>query len=88
MSLILFLAYLVIANPKVYKITRGVFGAWVSSAEGTASFKGLLLHAMVYVIVVRALYPMVSGFGYGIDGLTRPSTVKVCKWPGGCPADD
>lgn len=92
MSLIPFLAYLVIANPEVYKATRGVFGTWVSSPEGAATFKGLLLHALVYVIIVgflmRALYPRGSGFGYGIDGLSRPSTMEKCRSPGGCPADD
>ena len=89
MALVPFLTYLVIANPAVYKATRGVLGAWVSSPEGTATFKGLLLHALVYVIIVGFLMsPRVSGFGYGIDGLSRPSTMKKCRSPGGCQADD
>jgi hypothetical protein len=92
MSLIPFLAYLVIANPAMYKATRGVFGAWVSTPEGAATFKGLLLHALVYVTIVgflmRALYTRGSGFGYGIDGLTRPSLAKTCRSPMGCQADD
>jgi hypothetical protein len=92
MALVPFLAYLVIANPEVYKVTRGVLGTWVATPEGAATFKGLLLHALVYVIVVgflmSVLYPRGSGFGYGIDGLVRDSTVKQCRAPGGCPVEN
>jgi hypothetical protein len=90
--LIPFALYVAIASPSTYKLTRNIVGSCIASPDGLATFSGLLLHALVFVIIVgylmRLLNPRGSGFGYGIDGLTRPSTVKVCKSPGGCPADD
>lgn len=61
-----FVAYLIIANPAAYKMVRGVVGKWVASAEGLATFPGLLLHALVYIFIVgwlmTALNPRSSGF--------------------------
>ena len=90
MSLIAFIGYVAIANPAAYKATRGVLGNWVSSSEGLATFRGLMLHALVYTVIVgflmQRLYSKRSGFGYGIDGLVRPSTA-TCRNTEGCPAD-
>ena len=60
-----FLAYVIVANPATYKAVRGILGGWVSSAEGLATFPGLLLHALVFVLLVGFLMrvvPRVSGF--------------------------
>lgn len=60
-----FLAYVLIAHPATYKIVRGIFGNWVANAEGLATFPGLLLHALVYIIVVgwfMQVLPRKSGF--------------------------
>jgi hypothetical protein len=50
-----FLAYVIVANPAVYKVVRGILGNWVASAEGLATFPGLLLHAAVFVLLVGFL---------------------------------
>jgi hypothetical protein len=60
-----FLAYALVANPATYKAVRGILGSWVANAEGLATFPGLLLHALVYVLLVGFLMrvlPNVSGF--------------------------
>jgi hypothetical protein len=60
-----FLAYVLVANPATYKAVRGVLGSWVSSAEGLATFPGLLLHALVFVLFVgflMSVVPRISGF--------------------------
>ena len=60
-----FLAYVLVANPATYKAVRGILGSWVASAEGLATFPGLLLHALVFVLLVGFLMqvvPRVSGF--------------------------
>jgi hypothetical protein len=60
-----FLAYVLVANPATYKAVRGILGGWVSSAEGLATFPGLLLHALVFVLLVGFLmrvFPRISGF--------------------------
>jgi uncharacterized membrane protein YhiD involved in acid resistance len=60
-----FLAYVIVANPATYKAVRGILGGWVASAEGLATFPGLLLHALVFVLLVGFLMrvvPRISGF--------------------------
>jgi len=60
-----FLAYVLVANPATYKAVRRILGSWVSSAEGLATFPGLLLHALVFVLLVGFLMrvvPRISGF--------------------------
>ncbi len=60
-----FLAYVLVANPATYKAVRGFLGNWVANAEGLATFPGLLLHALVFVLLVGFLMrilPNVSGF--------------------------
>lgn len=52
-TLILILAFLIAANPAVYRATRGVLGSWVATQEGTAKFGGLILHAIVLVLLVK-----------------------------------
>jgi hypothetical protein len=60
-----FLAYVLLAHPATYKTVRGILGNWVASAEGLATFPGLLLHALVFVFLVGWLMqvlPRKSGF--------------------------
>ena len=60
-----FLAYVLVANPATYKVVRGIIGSWVANAEGLATFPGLLLHALVFVLLVgflMSVLPNVSGF--------------------------
>lgn len=65
MSVILIIAFLIAANPAVYRMTRGVLGSWVASPEGVAKFGGLLLHALVFLLLVnltkKAVSPMATG---------------------------
>lgn len=62
-----FIAYLIVANPSTYKAVRGVAGNWVSSAEGLASTKGLVLHAVVYVLVVTLLMRLFAARKSGFE---------------------
>jgi len=60
-----FLAYVLVASPATYKAVRGILGSWVANAEGLATFPGLLLHALVFVLLVGFLMqiiPLSSGF--------------------------
>ena len=45
-------AFVALANPKAFKIVRGVAGGWVASAEGLPTLAGLILHAVVFVLIV------------------------------------
>lgn len=68
-QIIPFVAYIAVASPATYKLTRGVLGNWVASADGLATLKGVALHAVVFVLLATLLMsflvPRVSGFGKG-----------------------
>jgi hypothetical protein len=66
-----FVAYLIVANPALYKVVRGVLGSWVASAEGTATTAGLFLHALVYILIVGFLMRFI---GSRSEGLTMMPT--------------
>lgn len=51
LSLVCGLLFFIFASPTVYKLTRSIFGTWVSSQTGCASSTGLLLHAVVFALV-------------------------------------
>lgn len=68
-----FVAYLIVANPEVYKLVRGILGSWVASAEGTATTAGLFLHALVYVLLVGLLMRFI---GSRSEGALMPAPVR------------
>ena len=55
MSLISALLFFLISNPETYRLTRQVFGQWVSGPTGCASTYGLVLHAIVFLFVTWGL---------------------------------
>ena len=50
-SLMSALLFFVVANPETFKIMRHLVGGWVSSPTGCPSTKGLILHAVVYLLI-------------------------------------
>jgi hypothetical protein len=45
--------FVLVANPWAFRVTRQVFGDWVAGPEGLATIPGLLLHAIVFMLLVR-----------------------------------
>lgn len=68
MSIIAAAVFALVASPEVFKLTRSVAGGWVASSEGTAKIGGLILHAIVFVLLLRLamriLKPKKSGYQY------------------------
>lgn len=56
-----FIAYIIFANPEVFKITRKA-GAWIASADGLPTMMGIALHALILVLVVSFFMRRKSGF--------------------------
>jgi hypothetical protein len=50
--LIPLVAFMLFANPEVFKIVRGIIGSWVAGSDGVATNAGLLLHGILFVIIV------------------------------------
>jgi hypothetical protein len=46
------IAFVAVASPVAFRTTRGVLGDWVASPEGLATFKGLFLHGVVFILVM------------------------------------
>lgn len=62
--------YALVASPATYQATRGVFGPWVASGEGTARLGGLILHAIVFILLATLAmrYFPVKRSGYDHTG--------------------
>lgn len=51
MSILSGLVFYVISNPDTFRLTRSIFGKWVSSGKGCSSMSGLTLHTIVFMII-------------------------------------
>lgn len=47
------LAFVLVSSPETYKLTAGLLGEWVANATGKPQVGGILLHALVFLIVLR-----------------------------------
>jgi hypothetical protein len=56
-SLISALAFFIVANPELYKLTQWLFGGLFQVAQpmGAATLNGLLLHTVVFFLVMLGL---------------------------------
>jgi hypothetical protein len=45
------LVFFIIANPDTFRITRKLFGKWISSPTGCPTGKGLMFHTLVFLLV-------------------------------------
>ena len=72
--LIPLIAFMVFANPAVFKTVRGVAGSWVASSDGVASMAGLVLHAILFVLVVGFLMRKLKRSNYHTGGDMRFKT--------------
>ena len=58
------LAYILVAHPKTYELTRSVLGSWVATQDGVAKTGGLVLHAIVFVLLVSLLMRLLRNVSY------------------------
>jgi hypothetical protein len=54
-ALVAFLSFIAVASPTAFRVTRGIFGGWIASPEGLATFQGLFIHAIVFMLCVCLL---------------------------------
>jgi hypothetical protein len=74
-----FTTFYIVANPATFKAVRGVAGNWVASADGLPTTLGLLLHSLVFVILCRLIWNLLTVRKSGFGGKTALS--------GGCKKD-
>ena len=73
------LAFVLVANPKTYEMTRSVLGSWVASQDGLAKTGGLILHAIVFILLVSLLMRLLGGVSYARHGKRAMRAEKVNK---------
>lgn len=54
-SVISALTFFLVANPQTYILTRRLFGAGLSSPNGSPTLTGLLIHSVVFLLIVWAM---------------------------------
>jgi len=60
-SLIQAALFVVVSSPEVYKLTRSIGGGWIATHEGCPKFAGLVLHAIVFVLLLKLIYKTLGG---------------------------
>lgn len=64
MMLAKLLAFIAVSHPATYRATRGLLGSWVATQEGLPKTAGLLLHAVVFLFVLRLIYMLMARVSY------------------------
>lgn len=72
MFMLPFLLFFMIANPLTYKMTRKVFGG-IASPEGLPTQVGVLLHAFVFVMLLKFVLKRLSQY---TPGHLNPGTLN------------
>lgn len=71
------LVFFIIANPDTFRITRRLFGKWISSPTGCPTGKGLTFHTLVFLLVTWGMMNIRrEGFEI-IESGPSPSTVQI-----------
>jgi hypothetical protein len=60
-KIIPFAAFIAIASPQAFEITRTLLGSWVATGEGVPKLGGLILHALVFILVTHLLWRFFFG---------------------------
>lgn len=68
MMLAKLLAFIAVSHPATYRATRGILGSWVATQEGLPKTAGLLLHAVVFLFVLRLIYMLLARVSYAKAG--------------------
>lgn len=77
-----FTTFYIVANPATFKAVRGLAGNWVASADGLPTTLGLLLHSLVFVILCRLIFNLLTVRKSGFGG--EASLGAECKQNGEC----
>jgi hypothetical protein len=63
------LAFIAVSHPATYRTTRGLLGSWVATQEGLPKTGGLILHAIVFLLVLRLFWMLMRRASYAhIEG--------------------
>lgn len=76
-SLMSALVFFIIANPDTFRLTRTIFGSWISGPTGCPTMRGLALHTVVFMLVTWGMMN-IKKEGYAIQ---ENVTIKIAPGP-------
>lgn len=71
------LVFFIIANPDTFRITRRLFGKWISSPTGCPTGKGLMFHTLVFLLVTWGMMNIRREGFEMIESEPSPSTMQI-----------
>jgi len=71
------LVFFIIANPDTFRLTRSIFGSWISGPTGCPTMRGLVLHTIVFMLVTWGMMN-IKKEGYAIQ---ENVTIKIAPGP-------
>ena len=71
------LVFFIIANPDTFRITRRLFGKWISSPTGCPTGKGLMFHTLVFLLVTWGMMNIRREGVEMIESEPSPSTMQI-----------
>ena len=71
------LVFFIIANPDTFRITRRLFGKWISSPTGCPTGKGLMFHTLVFLLVTWGMMNIRREGFEMIESEPSPSPVQI-----------
>jgi hypothetical protein len=60
-ALIILASYIGVSHPSTYKLTSGLLGHWVATADGLPKTGGLILHGVVFMLLAGLLLMLLLG---------------------------
>ena len=72
-------AFMIASSPQTFKLMRSVLGNWVSSAEGVATFPGLFLHTLFFLLVLYLVGRYLPKVSFMAPGISCGSGEKQCN---------
>ena len=58
------LVFIAVSHPATYQLTRSVLGPWVANPYGLPKTGGLILHALVFLLVLRLVWMLMARASY------------------------
>jgi hypothetical protein len=74
-SLMSALVFFVIANPDTFRLTRSIFGSWISGPTGCPTIRGLGLHTVVFMLITWGMMNIKK------EGYTIEQSINVSVGP-------
>ena len=80
-SLMSALVFFIIANPDTFRLTRSIFGSWISGPTGCPTMRGLMLHTIVFMLVTWGMMNIKK------EGYSVQENANIQNVPGPAPEE-